>query len=112
MSATYTQALFYLSSHSGPLQQSSILYIEFHIQNGPLLLAGISPIRIMLNGVSSCRLNEDSGGHIVRASYEAGALLIERNESCRVPPGGSLADRDEVDGLLWSAVVCFKSSSD
>lgn len=67
------------------------------------------PIQIVLNGVPSGRLNEDSGGHIVRAPYEVGGALIERNESRRVPPGSGSVDRDEVDGLLWFAVVCFKS---
>lgn len=68
------------------------------------------PIQIVLNGVPSGRLNEDSDGHIVGSSLWSGGALIERNESRRVPPGSGSVDRDEVDGLLWFAVICFKTA--
>lgn len=113
VSVTHTHIRTILSVHS-LWAASAIIHTIYWISypEWPTAPCWNQPDTNHVEWVSSCRLNEDSGGHIVRAPYEVGAVLIERNESCRVPPGGSLADRDEVDGLLWSAVVCFKSSSD
>lgn len=106
----HARAPFRLSSRRGPLQQSSSLYIEFHIQAGPQLCAGIGADTNRVEWSPVWKVEWGLGRSYSGSSLWSGGALIERNESRRVPPGSGSVDRDEVDGLLWFAVVCFKTA--